>query len=148
MIVLRAVTAVIGSLVLAAMFGGAHAQNSTGAEARLKEKSIILPVLPPPFANYVDAVRVGNLLFMAGNTSGGPEWKLRGKVGRDLTVEQGYQAARAAGLVMLAKIRAELGSLNRVKRLVKVLGMVNAADGFADTPKVINGFSDLMVEVF
>jgi enamine deaminase RidA (YjgF/YER057c/UK114 family) len=106
-----------------------------------------LPPVPPPVANYVNAVRVGNWLFMAGNTSG-PEWTLRGKMGRDLTVEQGYQAARQAGLIMLAKIRAELGDLDRVKRLVKVLGMVNAADGFADTPKVINGFSDLMVEVF
>lgn len=148
MIVRPAVGAIIGSLALLAAFGGSHAQNPTGPEARLKERNIILPAVRPPVANYVDAVRVGNLLFMAGNTSGGPEWKLRGKVGRDLTVEQGYEAARVAGLIMLAKLRAELGSLDRVKRLVKVLGMVNAADGFADTPKVINGFSDLMVEVF
>jgi len=139
---------ILGCLALVAAFGSTQAQSPTGAEARLREKNIVLPPVPPPVANYVNAVRVGNLLFMAGNTSGGPEWALRGKVGRDLTVEQGYQAARQAGLIMLAKIRAELGDLDRVKRLVKVLGMVNAADGFADTPKVINGFSDLMVEVF
>ena len=84
---------------------------------------------------------------MAGNTSGA-EWTLKGKVGRDLSVEQGYQAARQAGVIMLSKIRAALGSLDRVKRVVKVLGMVNSADGFGDQPKVVNGFSDLMVEVF
>ena len=69
-------------------------------------------------------------------------------MGRDLTVEQGYQAARDTGLIMLSKVRGALGSLDRVKRVVKVLGMVNAADGFGETPQVINGFSDLMVEVF
>jgi enamine deaminase RidA (YjgF/YER057c/UK114 family) len=71
-----------------------------------------------------------------------------GKVGKDLTVEQGYAAARQAGLIMLAKIRGAVGSLDRVKRIVKVLGMVNSAEGFGDQPAVINGFSDLMVEVF
>jgi enamine deaminase RidA (YjgF/YER057c/UK114 family) len=71
-----------------------------------------------------------------------------GKVGRDLTVEQGYQAAREVGLCLLATTRAALGDLDRVRRIVKVLGMVNSADDFGDQPKVINGFSDLMVEVF
>ena len=106
--------------------------------------------MPPeaaPVANFVNAVRVRNLLFMAGNT-GGPQWAGRGKVGRDLNVEQGYQAARDTGLIMLSKVRGALGSLDRVKRVVKVLGMVNAADGFGETPQVINGFSDLIVEVF
>jgi len=134
-------------LLLSAAIGAAQAQTSGGAEARLKEKNITLPSEPAPVANYVNAVRVGNLLFMAGNTAGS-DWTPKGKVGRDLTVEQGYQAARQAGLIMLAKIRATLGSLDRVKRVVKVLGMVNSADGFGDQPKVINGFSDLMVEVF
>ena len=136
-----------GLLVSVAAFGSAQAQSPMGAEARLKEKNITLPPESEPAANYVNWVRVGNLLFMAGNTPGA-QWTPKGKVGRDLTVEQSYQAARQAGVIMLSKVRAAVGSLDRVKRLVKVLGMVNSADGFGDQPKVINGFSDLMVEVF
>jgi enamine deaminase RidA (YjgF/YER057c/UK114 family) len=120
------------------------------AEARLKEKNLQLPEPPRPVANYVGAVRVGNLLFVSGHgprrTGGTPS--ARGKLGRDLTVEQGYQVAREVGLNLLATVRAALGSLDRVKRVVKVLGMVASAEGFGDQPKVINGFSDLMVEVF
>ena len=138
---------VIGMLALVATLGIAPAQGATSAEAQLKELKITLPPVPPPVANYVDSVRVGNLLFLAGNTAG-PDWKLKGKLGKDLTVQQGYDTARQVGLVMLAKVRAALGSLDRVKRVVKVLGMVNSAEGFGDQPKVINGFSDLMVEVF
>ena len=130
-----------------AVSAGALAQGSPSAEGRLKELSITLPLVPPPVANYVDAVRVGNLLFLAGNTPASV-WKYKGKVGRDLTVQEGYDTARQVGLIMLAKVRAALGSLDRVKRVVKVLGMVNSADNFGDQPKVINGFSDLMVEVF
>jgi enamine deaminase RidA (YjgF/YER057c/UK114 family) len=120
------------------------------AEARLKEKHIVLPTAPTPMANYVSAVRTGNLLFLAGH---GPVRQAdgsypRGKVGKDLSVEQGYQVAREVGLNLLATTRTALGSLDRVKRVVKVLGMVNSAEGFGDQPKVINGFSDLMVEVF
>jgi enamine deaminase RidA (YjgF/YER057c/UK114 family) len=101
-------------------------------------------------ANYVGAVRVGSLLFVAGH---GPvrhagKDMTRGKLGRDLTTEQGYQVAREVGLNLLATVRANLGSLDKVKRIVKVLGMVRSAEGFGDQPKVINGFSDLMVEVF
>ncbi|MBI2160712.1 MAG: RidA family protein [Candidatus Rokubacteria bacterium] len=121
-----------------------------GAEERLKEKNITLPQPATPVANYVGAVRVGNLLFLSGHgplrTDGKPS--ARGKVGKDLTVEQGYQVAREVGLSLLATTRANLGSLDKVRRVVKVLGMVNSADGFGDQPKVINGFSDLMVEVF
>ena len=121
-----------------------------GAEARLKEKNITLPQPSTPIANYVGAVRAGNLLFVSGHgplrTDGQPS--ARGKVGRDLTVEQGAQVAREVGLSLLATVRTSLGSLDRVKRVVKVLGMVNSADGFGDQPRVINGFSDLMVEVF
>jgi len=116
------------------------------AEENLKQKNITLPAPRTPVANYVPAVRVGNLLFVSGT---GPSRSTpRGKVGSDLTLEQGYQAARSSGLNILATIRATLGSLDRVKRVVKVLGMVNSAPGFTDQPKVINGFSDLMVEVF
>ena len=120
-----------------------------GAEKRLKELGITLPASPAPVANYVRSVRVGNLLFLAGH---GPQkdGKLTyiGKVGRDLTVEQGRESARLVGLNLLASTREALGSLDRVKRIVKVLGMVNSAEGFGDQPQVINGFSDLMVEVF
>jgi len=120
-----------------------------GAEARLKEKNITLPTPPTPLANYVGSVRVGNLLFLSGH---GPlrdgKATARGKLGKDLSVEQGYQVARQVGLNLLATTRATLGSLDKVKRVVKVLGMVNSAEGFGDQPKVINGFSDLMVEVF
>ncbi len=121
-----------------------------GAEARLKELGITLPQPATPLANYVGAVRVGNLLFVSGHgpdrTDGKP--MARGKVGRELTVEQAYQVARAVGLALLATTRTQLGSLDKVKRVVKVLGMVNSADDFGDQPKVINGFSDLMVQIF
>ena len=133
--------------LLIAIAGGALAQGAGGAEARLKEKNIALPATTTPVANYVGAVRVGNLLFVSGHTPG-RQWQPNGKLGRDLTIEQGYQAARQAGLNLLATVRAGLGSLDKVKRVVKTLGMVNSTDGFADQPKVINGFSDLMVEVF
>ena len=120
------------------------------AETRLKEKNITLPQPATPLANYVGAVRVGTLLFVSGHgpLRGDGKPAAKGKVGRELTVEQGYQVAREVGLSMLATVRASLGSLDRVKRVVKVLGMVNSADGFGDQPRVINGFSDLMVEVF
>ncbi len=121
-----------------------------GAEARMKEKNISLPAPPTPLANYVGAVRVGNLLFLAGHgpirSDGKP--MARGKLGREVSVEQGYQVAREVGLNLLATTRANLGSLDKVRRVVKVLGMVNSAEGFGDQPKVINGCSDLMVEVF
>ncbi len=121
-----------------------------GAEARLKQLGIELPTPPAPVANYVRAVRVGNLLFLAGHGPHTRDGKIAyvGKLGRDLSVEEGQQAARLVGLNLLASAREALGSLDRVKRVVKVLGMVNSADGFGDQPKVINGFSDLMVEVF
>jgi YjgF/chorismate_mutase-like, putative endoribonuclease len=81
------------------------------------------------------------LLFLAGNTAAA-DWKYKGKVGKDVTVQEGYDTARQVGLIMLAKVRAAVGSLDRVKRVVKVLGMVNSAEGFGDQPKVVNGFSD------
>ena len=137
----------LGLVMWIAASACALAQSSASAEARLKELSITLPPVPSPVANYVDAVRVGNLLFLTGNTPAA-DWKYKGKVGKDLTVQEGYDTARQVGLIMLAKVRAALGSLDRVKRVVKVLGMVNSAEGFGDQPKVVNGFSDLMVEVF
>ena len=138
---------IFGMLTLVVSSGCALAEAATSAEARLKELNITLPPLRPPIANYVDSVRVGNLLFLSGNTAA-PDWQYNGKVGKDLTVQEGYDTARQVGLIMLAKVRAALGSLDHVKRIVKVLGMVNSAEGFGDQPKVINGFSDLMVDVY
>ena len=118
-------------------------------ERRLKELGIELAKPTSPMANYVNAVRTGNLLFLAGK---GPRAAADGKrpcgkVGREYTAEQAYQHARTVGLDLLAVMRAELGSLDKVKRVVKVLGMVNAVPEFADHPKVIYGCSDLLVEV-
>ena len=120
------------------------------AEKRLKELKIDLGTVSAPVANYVNAVRAGNLLFLAGK---GPRMgqdgrRPMGKVGRDYTVDEAYQHARTVGMDLLAVMRAELGSLDRVKRVVKVLGMVNAGPEFTDQPKVINGCSDLFVQVF
>jgi enamine deaminase RidA (YjgF/YER057c/UK114 family) len=120
-----------------------------GAEARLKELNLDLPIPPRPMANYVTAARSGNLLFLSGHgpvKDGGVVYQ--GKVGRDLSIEQGREAARLTGLNLLATTRDALGSLDRVRRVVKVLGMVQCADDFTNHPAVINGFSDLMVEVF
>jgi len=126
-----------------------EAGGAMSAEATLKAKGITLPPPSAPLANYVGAVRTGNLLYLAGHgPMRGGTAVATGKLGRDLTVEQGYHAAREVGLALLATTRATLGSLDRVRRVVKVLGMVNSADDFGDQPKVINGFSDLMVEVF
>jgi enamine deaminase RidA (YjgF/YER057c/UK114 family) len=124
-------------------FGNSFGQATEGAEARLKEKSIALPAPSPLLGNYVYAVQTGKILFVSGTVS-----ELKGRAGKDLTVEQAYQAARQAGLTSLARVRSVIGSLDRIKRVVKVTGMVNSAEEFGDQPKVINGISDLLVEVF
>ncbi|WP_245917349.1 RidA family protein [Mongoliibacter ruber] len=119
------------------------------AEKKIKEMGITLPNPSAPVANYVNAVRTGNLLFLAGKgPSEADGTYITGKVGSDLTIEEGREAARLVGLAQLAVLKAELGDLNKVKRIVKVLGMVNCDSDFKDQPQVINGFSDLMVEVF
>ena len=119
------------------------------AEKRLKELGIELGKVSAPVANYVNAVRTGNLLFLAGKGPR-PQDGVRpsGKVGREYTVEQAYQHARTVGIDLRAVMRSELGSLDRVKRVVKLLGMVNGTPEFTDHPRVINGWSDLFVEVF
>ena len=118
------------------------------AEARLKELGIVLPTVAAPVANYVPFRLVGNLLFLSGQ---GPRDEkgasLTGKVGADVTVEEAYRRARAIGLQLLSTTRQALGSLDRVEAVLKVLGMVNAVPEFKDHPKVINGCSDLFVEV-
>lgn len=118
-------------------------------DKKLQELGITLMAPSKPVANYVKAVRTGNLLYLAGH---GPTKTdgtyVTGKVGRELTIEQGYDAAKLTAIGLLSTLKAELGDLNRVKRIVKVLGMVNCPDNFTDHPKVINGCSDLLVAVF
>lgn len=118
-------------------------------ESRLSDLGIELSPPSAPVANYVNAVRVGNLVFLAGKGPKDADGQyVTGKLGSDLTVEEGYEAARLAGISQLSVLQAELGNLNKVKRIVKVLGMVNATPDFTDHPEVVNGFSDLMVAVF
>jgi enamine deaminase RidA (YjgF/YER057c/UK114 family) len=119
------------------------------AEQKLKQLGIELPAPPQSAGNYVAGVEVGNLVFMSGCVPRRPDGSyIVGKIGAGLSVEDGYAAARTVALSMLSRIRSVIGNLDRVKRVVKVLGMVNAAPDFKDHPKVIDGFSDLMVEVF
>ena len=114
-------------------------------EKRLEELKITLPSLGAPMGNYVPARRAGNLLFLSGR---GPAGNVSGKVGEAFTLDQAYQHARTVGLSLIAAMKQELGDLDRVKGIMKVLGMVNAVPNFTDHPKVINGCSDLLVEVF
>ena len=136
--------AVISCVVLVA---SGSAQVAYDPEARLAELKLTLPKPDAPVANYVRAVRTGNLLFVAGHAECGDTF-LSGKVGGGVTVEQAYGSARGVGLCLLATLKAELGDLRRVKRVVKVVGMVNATPDFRDHSKVINGCSDLLVAVF
>lgn len=119
------------------------------AEDRIKELNLQLPVAPKPGGIYTPAVQVGNMLYVSGHGPVQSDGSLMtGRVGQDLTEEQGQQAARQVGLTILATLKTHLGSLDRIERVVKVLGMVNAAADFKRHPNVINGFSQLMVDVF
>lgn len=147
----KAVPVLVG-LSLVALFGCTESpsqQAQSEVDARLRELGIELPQPPKPVANYVNGVQTGKLIFLAGK---GPKradgTEIRGKLGRELTIEEGYEAARITAINQLAVLKAMLGDLNKVKRIVKVLGMVNSAPDFSEQPAVINGFSDLMVEVF
>jgi enamine deaminase RidA (YjgF/YER057c/UK114 family) len=140
------------SIVFLFVLGSAAAQSQETVidpEQRLKELGIDLQTPPPPAANFVRAVRSGNLVFLSGH---GPRKTdgsyLTGKVGRDLSLEQGQEAARLTAINLLASLKAEIGDLNQVKHILKVFGMVNAGDSFTDHPKVMNGFSDFLVSVF
>ena len=118
-------------------------------EDRLRELEIAIPPPWRPVANYVGAVRTGNLVFVSGHGPRLPQGgNITGKVGRDLSTEQGYEAARACILACLASLQAEIGDLNRVRRIVKLLGMVNCTEDFGEQPQVINGASDLLVSLF
>src|SRR5215208_6851385 len=118
-------------------------------ETRVQELHLTLPPAPKPVAKYKTAVRLGNVLYVSGH---GPlkedKTLITGKVGKDLNLEQGKSAARQVGLAILATLRDNLGSLDKVKRLVKTLGLVNCTDDFKDQPQVINGFSELMADIF
>lgn len=128
---------------------GENQANTYDPEARLKELGIALPPAPLPVANYVNGVRTGNLIFLAGK---GPKRadgsELTGKFGADVSIDEGYEGARLTAINQLAVLKEMLGDLKKVKRVVKVLGMVNSDPEFVQQPAVINGFSDLIVEVF
>ena len=132
------------SILLFSIYGKAQSP-----EQNLKSLGIMLPKQSAPIANYVNYVRTGNLIYFSGT---GPaiedQGYVKGKLGKDLTIDQGREAARITGINMIANLKNAIGDLNKVKRIVKVLGMVNSAENFTDQPKVINGFSDLMVAVF
>ncbi|WP_234734414.1 RidA family protein [Tellurirhabdus bombi] len=118
-------------------------------EKKLKELNVELAKPTPSLANYVKAVRTGNLVFLSGHVSSRADGSgIKGKLGKDLTAEQGYEAAKLCAVGLLSSLKAEIGDLGKVKRVVKVLGMVNSAPEFTDQPKVVNGCSDLLVALF
>ena len=119
-----------------------------GVEEKLKELGLELPPPATPVANYVPAVRTGNLVFLSGHGPVEKDRVIRGKLGRDLTVEEGYQAARIVAIGLLGSLKGVIGDLDKVRRIVKLLGMVNCVPDFLDHPQVVNGASDLLVEVF
>jgi enamine deaminase RidA (YjgF/YER057c/UK114 family) len=119
-----------------------------GIEEKLKQLGLELPSSAKPMANYVPAVRTGNLVFLSGHGPLEKDRLVTGKVGSDLTVEQGYQAARLTAIGLLGSLKALIGDLERVRRIVKLLGMVNCDPTFMEQPQVVNGASDLLVEVF
>lgn len=127
---------------------GAIAPAVTGPEDRLKELGITLPEPANPVATYVTSRISGNTLYISGHGPAAIDGVKRGKVGQDLTLEEGQFAARATALAVLATMKHALGSLDRVVQLLRTFGMVNAAPDFTQQPQVINGYSDLMVEVF
>ena len=119
------------------------------AEDRIRELGLQLPEVAVPVANYVPAVRTGNLLFVAGQVPRGADGQMiTGKVGDSMGVDDAYAAARICGLYALAAAKAAIGDLDNIVRVVRVMGLVNAVPDFTQQPAVINGFSDLMVEVF
>lgn len=123
-----------------------RAQTPDDPESRLRTLGLTLPEASAPIANYVRAVRSGNLVFLAGHGECGAP--LTGKVGRQVSIDSAYASARRVGLCLLSSLKAEIGDLRKVKRVVRVFGMVNAAPDFVDHPRVINGCSDLLVAVF
>ena len=117
-------------------------------EQRLKELGIKLPEPLKPVANFVPFVQTGNLIFISGQVAAGPDGRITGRLGEDMDLEAGYAAARYCGINLIAQCNSALGDLGRITRVVKLGGFVNATPDFVDIPKVINGCSDLMVDVF
>ena len=117
-------------------------------ETRLTDLGITLPDAPAPAANYVPFVRTGNLVFVSGQISQNDSGLIKGRLGDGMSVEDGADAARRCGLALIAQVKAATGSLDKVRRVVKLTGFVNSTPDFTDQPEVINGCSDLMVEVF
>ena len=151
--VLLVTLALVAGLVVSPVANAQDTASKEGTtdtpEKRLAALGIELPTPPPPVANYVRAVTTGNLVFLAGH---GPlkadGTYVTGRLGKDLKLEEGYEAARLTAIALLASLKAEIGELSRVKRVVKVHGMVNSDPAFTDQPKVINGCSDLLVSIF
>jgi enamine deaminase RidA (YjgF/YER057c/UK114 family) len=137
----------LAAVLLLAAPPAATAQGTDTPEARLAAAGLVLPQPARPIATYVTAVESGNLLFLSGHGECGQEPKL-GAVGRDLTLEEGRASAQRVALCMLATIKAATGDLSRVKRMVRILGLVQSADGFSLQPQVMNGFSDVFVIAF
>ena len=150
------ITQALSLIIVLTMFTGCvQVEESTeidsnyNPEERLRELNITLPTPPQPVANYVNGVRAGNLIFLAGKGPKYPDGReLTGKLGGNITIDQGYEGARQTAINQLSVLKEMLGDLNKVKRIVKVLGLVNSSPNFIDQPKVVNGFSDLMVDVF
>lgn len=148
---MRPTLAVFALLLLTGCQPNSSAEIEEGydPEARLAELGITLPDPPRPVANYVNGVRTGNLIFLAGKGPMAPDGtELHGKLGADVTIEEGYAGARLTAINQMAVLKDMLGNLNKVVRVVKVLGMVNSDPDFVEQPAVLNGFSDLIVEVF
>ena len=141
-------------LILMVLKASAHTSHSVLAppgkiEQKLQEMGVTLYELPAPTANFVRAVRTGNLVFLAGHGPQKPDGEsVTGKLGKELSIEEGQQAARYVAITLLSALKEEIGDLDRVRRIVKVHSMVNGTPEFTDQPKVMNGFSDFIVEVF
>lgn len=140
-------------LVTSAVAAGAQQQQQQqqrqhpDPEQKLRELGLQLPAANPPIANYVRAVRTGNLVFLAGHGECGAT-PLKGKLGAGVSTDSGYASARRVALCLLSSLKAEIGDLRKVRRVVRVFGMVNATEDFTEQPRVINGASDLLVSVF
>jgi len=150
------ITQALSLIIVLTMFTGCvqveestESDSNYNPEERLRELNITLPTPPQPVANYVNGVRAGNLIFLAGKGPKYPDGReLTGKLGGNITIDQGYEGARQTAINQLSVLKEMLGDLNKVKRIVKVLGLVNSSPNFIEQPKVVNGFSDLMVDVF
>ena len=140
----RHLLSLAAALALAASTAGAQAPADP--EQRLRELGLALPASSAPIANYVRAVRTGNLVFLAGHGECGTS--LKGKLGAGVPIDSGYASARRVALCLLSSLKAEIGDLRKVRRIVRLVGMVNATPEFTDHPRVINGASDLLVQLF